>query len=219
MKVKICGVTSVDAAIACARAGADFVGLNFHPRSVRSIDLERGADIVGALPATCLPVGVFVDRTVDEILACAGRIGLRWVQLHGDQAPSDVGPLRTAGFLVIKAFRLGDLDDIARMSADLLRLESDQALPEAVLIDARGSSGQPGGTGRTIPTEVLARLPRFPSRLILAGGLTPENVADRIRALGRGTLWMVDTASGVESAPGVKDLARVRDFLAATRGT
>ena len=217
MKVKICGVTSVEAALACAQAGADFVGLNFYPRSARYIEPDLAREIVAALPDSCTPVGVFVNRAVDEVDDLARGLALRWVQLHGDETPSHVMALRAAGLAVIQAYRIGAPEDLALMSDDLAQLESAHALPEAVLIDARGQPGQPGGTGRTIPSTLLAQLPTVRTRLILAGGLTPENVAERIQILGRPALWMVDTASGAESTPGQKDPARIQAFVAAAR--
>ena len=217
MKVKICGVTSVEAALACARAGAEFVGLNFYPRSVRYIEADLAREIVAALPEACTPVGVFVNRAFEEVDDLARRTGLRWVQLHGDETPSHVVALRAAGLAVIKAYRIGEPADLALMTEELTQLESANGLPEAVLIDARGQPGQPGGTGRTIPSTLLTQLPTLNTRLILAGGLTPENVAERIQTLGRPELWMVDTASGAESEPGQKDPARIQAFVAAAR--
>jgi phosphoribosylanthranilate isomerase len=210
--VKICGLTGVAEALACASAGADWVGLNFHPASPRWIAPALAAEIAAALPSTCTAVGLFVDRPAAEVAATAGRVGLRVVQLHGDEPPEDLvalGHLR-----VVRAFRLGDAVAVDRMAEYLRRASQLGRVPDAVLIDGY-AAGLAGGTGRAIAWDVLDRLPPLPSRLILAGGLTPENVAERVA---RVRPWMVDVASGVESSPGRKDLARVAAFVRAARG-
>jgi phosphoribosylanthranilate isomerase len=216
VRIKICGLTRVDEALACAQAGADWIGLNFHPPSPRSISFEVAREIVGSLKdreRSSGPVGVvglFVNRPPAEVAACADRLGLDSIQLHGDEPPEDLVALgeRT----IIRAFRLGGAADIARMTAYLQRARELGRLPDAVLIDAF-VAGQPGGTGATIAGELLENLPSLP-RLILAGGLTPTNVAERIN-LARP--WMVDVASGVEASPGRKDPAQVRAFILAAR--
>jgi phosphoribosylanthranilate isomerase len=210
IKVKVCGLTRVSDALACAEAGADWIGLNFHPASPRRVDLARAAEIVAALPAPVEAVGLFVDRPPAEVADIAGRLGLRIVQLHGDEPPEDLVLLRH--ITTIRAFRLGDLAAVGRMSSYLDRCRALGRLPDAVLIDAY-VPGQAGGTGHTIAADLLDALPPLP-RLILAGGLTPENVAARI---GRVRPWMVDVAGGVESAPGCKDHARVAAFVRSVR--
>jgi phosphoribosylanthranilate isomerase len=213
VKVKVCGLTSAAEARACVEAGADWIGLNFHPASPRRVDLSRAAEIVAALPAPAEPVGLFVDRPPAEVAEVAARLGLRVVQLHGDEPPADLAAL--AHLFVVRAFRLGDAASVARMSSYLDACRDTGRMPDAVLIDAH-VAGQPGGTGRAIASDLLDLLPTptLP-RLILAGGLTPENVAARVS---RVRPWMVDVASGVESAPGRKDPARVAAFLRAARG-
>ena len=195
-------------ALACAAAGADWIGLNFHPASPRRIAPAVAAEIVAALPATCAVVGLFVDRPPAEVQEVAARIGLRAVQLHGDEPVDDLralGPLR-----VVRAFRLGDLPAVRRMGEYLRRADELGCPPYAVLVDGY-VSGQAGGTGRTIALDLLDHLPPLP-RLVLAGGLTPENIAVRVA---RVRPWMVDVASGVESSPGRKDPARVAAFIQA----
>ena len=211
VRVKVCGVTNVAAALAIARAGADWIGLNFHPGSPRRVDPAIAAAIVAALPPTTRAVALFVDRPPDEVAAVAARIGARIVQLHGDEPPDDL--LALPGLEVVRAFRLADAAAIGRMIAHIDRAAKLGRAPDAVLVDAY-VAGRPGGTGHSIPDDVLGALPRT-SRLILAGGLTPENVADRIA---RVRPWMVDVAGGVESAPGRKDFDRVNAFLRAVRG-
>ncbi|HEV3165093.1 MAG TPA: phosphoribosylanthranilate isomerase [Isosphaeraceae bacterium] len=208
VRIKVCGVTSVADALACASAGTDWIGLNFYPRSPRCIDESLGAAIVEALPATTEAVGLFVNRPPAEVAEIARRVGIRIVQLHGDEPPEDF--LALEGLQVVRAFRLADADSIARMEAYLERAAQLGRVPDAVLVDAF-AAGQPGGTGQTIADDLLDRLPDLP-RLILSGGLTPANVSERIH---RVRPWMVDVASGVESTPGRKDARRVQAFIQA----
>jgi phosphoribosylanthranilate isomerase len=214
--VKVCGLTEVDNALACARAGADWIGLNFHPASPRSISVDRGAQIVSALQGVAEPVGLFVDRPILEVVEVADRIGLRTIQLHGDETPEYLFELRSISasrqLKILRAFRLGDAASVDRMIAHLDRAEELGCAPYGILVDAH-VPGQAGGTGRSIPPEILERLPAHP-RLILAGGLDPSNVAERVAIV---RPWMVDVASGVESSPGVKDLGKVSAFVAAVK--
>jgi phosphoribosylanthranilate isomerase len=211
VRVKVCGITTPGDALECASAGADWIGLNFHPPSPRWIDPGAAAAIVARLPATTQAVGLFVDRAPCEVVAMATRVGVRIVQLHGDEPPEDLPQLE--GLLIVRAFRLSDAASVVRMDAYLERAAYLGRAPDAVLVDTY-VPGVPGGTGRSIPTDILDRLPALP-HLILAGGLTPENVAERVA---RVRPWMVDVAGGVESAPGRKDLDRVIAFIRAVRG-
>ena len=214
-RVKVCGLTTVDDALAAAEAGADWVGLNFHPGSVRRVDVETARAIVEALPPPCEAVGLFVDRPGVEVAALAEWLNLKIVQLHGSEPVEELAYL--AGFRVVKAFRIEDTASLDAMSAYARRAESLAYALHAVLADAH-VPGQHGGTGRTIGDDLLdalaARRSELP-RLILAGGLTPGNVADRVARVGP---WMVDAASGVESAPGRKDRARMAAFVRAASG-
>jgi phosphoribosylanthranilate isomerase len=211
VRIKVCGLTSVSDALACARAGADWIGLNFHPASPRYVEASLAAEIVEALPASTEAVGLFVDRPPREIADLAARLRIGTVQLHGNEPPEDLTLL--PHLRVVRAFRLADEQSVADMM-NYLRMAIDLGRPpDAVLIDAY-VAGQPGGTGQTVDIDLLTMLPPH-ARLILAGGLTPENVADRVAKL---SPWMVDVASGVESAPGRKDLNRVSAFIRAARG-
>jgi phosphoribosylanthranilate isomerase len=210
VRIKICGLTRVDEALACLEAGADWIGLNFHPASPRYLDPGRAAEIVAALPDPSRAVGLFVDRPADEVAATAARLGLVVVQLHGDEPPDD--PLVLSHLQIIRAFRLGNAADVRRMGEYLARAEGLGRAPDAVLVDAY-VPGRAGGTGTAIVDELLPLLPPHP-RLILAGGLTPENVAGCCRAV---RPWMVDVASGVESSPGRKDAEKVRRFIQAVK--
>jgi phosphoribosylanthranilate isomerase len=208
VRVKVCGLRTPGEALAAAEAGADWIGLNFHPPSPRYVDIDTAAAIVAALPSSARAVGLFVDRPPSEVASVASRLGLRIVQLHGAEPAADL--LALAGFTLIRAFRLADASSIDRMLSYLQEAADLGRAPDAVLVDAF-VAGLPGGTGRSIADELLDALPSLP-RLILAGGLTPENVGERVA---RVRPWMVDVAGGVESAPGRKDPARVAAFIRA----
>ncbi len=209
--VKICGLTTPADALAAASAGADWVGLNFHPPSPRFLTPESALAILRILPEHVVPVGLFVNRSATEVAEMAERLGLQVVQLHGDEPPETVAAL--SSLQVVRAFRLRDAASIAAMLAYLQETEKLGHPPEAVLIDAF-VEGVPGGTGRSIADSVLEVLPNLP-RLILAGGLTAENVAERSQKV---RPWMVDVAGGVELSPGRKDPERMRAFVRALKG-
>jgi len=208
--VKICGVTRLDDALACASAGADWIGLNLYPGSPRFVPEAEAALIVAALPPSVCAVGIFVDRSPVEVADVATRLGLTIVQLHGHEPPEDLAELDR--LQVIRAFRLEQADSWVEVNRYLDRAQALGRSPDAVLIDSY-RSGQAGGTGATIADELLDGIPPLP-RLILAGGLNPRNVAARVA---RVRPWMVDVASGVETAPGRKDLALVASFISAAR--
>jgi len=221
LRVKICGVVDLAAANAARRAGADWIGLNFSPPSPRALDPpESAAEIVAALGHERV-VGLFVNRPVPEIAAFAQRVGLRLIQLHGDETPKEAQLLASAGLQVIKAFRIGDAEAIAqaRRWLDQAHALTQGQVPFACLFDAF-VPGRFGGTGATLAASLLEGLrPMMASsalRPILAGGLTPENLAERLE-LCPARPWMVDVAGGVESAPGVKDPTRMAAFVAAAR--
>ncbi len=212
MKIKVCGLTTPADALACVAAGVDTIGLNFHPRSPRFVDIANAIRVVDALRGQSEPVGLFVDVAPASIIETARAVGLEIIQLHGDEPPEVLAEL--AGLRVIKAFRLAGPETLDAITAYLDRAEQLGHPPFAILVDAH-VPGLAGGTGQAIGDELLSRLPTH-SRLILAGGLTPENVADRIgRAQPRP--WMVDVASGVESSPGIKNPERIEAFARAIR--
>jgi phosphoribosylanthranilate isomerase len=206
VRIKVCGLTSPAEASACVTAGVDWIGLNFHPGSPRRVDPARAADIVAALPSPSHAVGLFVDRPPHEVAAVAAQLGLEIVQLHGNEPPADLLPL--SHLKIVRAFRIRDAGSIEAMLDYLRRCEGLGRAPDAILLDAH-VDGLAGGTGQTIAADLLAILPQLPG-LILAGGLTPDNVAERVQ---RVRPWMVDVASSVESAPGRKDLALVAAFV------
>ncbi len=210
IRVKICGLTRVDQAVACAELGVDWIGLNLYPASPRYVEPAQAAAIVAASPPSVCAVGVFVDRPVGDVAELAARLGLGVVQLHGRESPAVVGSLRP--LRVVKAFRLESYAAWARVVDYVAQAATLGCPPEAVLIDSY-VAGKPGGTGHTIAADFLDGRPPL-DHLILAGGLTPDNVAEHVR---RVRPWMVDVASGVESAPGCKDLDKVAAFVRAVK--
>ena len=196
-KIKICGIKTVDDALAAMDAGADLIGFNFYPKSSRYIEVGRCRDIMSVMRkyGHITYVGVFVNASVTEIYATLETLGLSLAQLHGEETPEMMIALAGKAF---KAFRgvPQSLDGFAR----------DQA--PALLIDA-AVKGAYGGTGITADWDRAAKVAkRYP--LLLAGGLTPENVAEAVR---RVSPWGVDVASGVESSPGVKDANKMQAFV------
>ena len=213
--VKVCGVTDATNALACVEAGADFLGLNFHPPSPRSLTLDRAIPLARGLESKVFLVGLFVDRPIPELAAILRQLPqIRIVQLHGSEPVAYLEACRDLPDppQIIRAFRLASTADVAAMVAYLELAADRQASPHAILVDAL-VMGQLGGTGHAIPLELLSELPGHP-RLILAGGLTPTNVADRVQ---RVRPWMADVASGVESSPGWKDPEQVAAFVQAAR--
>jgi len=208
VRIKICGVTKPEDARLAADAGADAVGLNFYPKSPRFVTPTQAAAIVRVLPAFTAPVGVFVEMPMRQICAIAFQLGLRAVQTY-DLAPPDDDPFP---FAHIPAFRVEKASCLEEIRGSVGQARSLGRPPAAVLIDAF-VEGQVGGTGRRAPWELLAGFdPGVP--VILAGGLTPENVAEAIAAV---RPWGVDVASGVESAPGRKDPEKVTRFVKIAR--
>ena len=212
-RIKICGMTNVDDARMAAEAGADAVGLNFFASSRRYVEPQSAGRIAAALPAGVMKVGVFVYHESAEIRRIVDDVGLDCVQLHGDETASLLGEL-PADVKIVRAHRcgaraLGPLVDYLDECRELGRL------PDAVLLDADAGTDF-GGTGRVVDWAVVgqqqAMLAGLP--MILAGGLTPENVAAGIEALRPSG---VDVASGVESAPGRKDARLVARFVAEAR--
>lgn len=199
-RVKICGVTSVQDARICAEAGADALGLNFWERSVRRCDPQIAREIALALAGKVLLVGVFVDATEAEIEDTRTRIGLDCVQLHGDEPASLVGRFLPHAYKAVRVRGADVLADVRRYPG------------EHILLDAY-VPGVPGGTGATFDWRLAEQVARE-RKLTLAGGLTADNVAEAVRAV---RPFCVDTASGVESAPGVKDPEQVRAFVREAR--
>ncbi len=208
-KIKICGVTLPDDAARVAAAGVDYIGLNFWRKSKRYLALERAPLIAGIARSSgsAKIVGVFVNADPDEIVEIAQAVELDAIQLHGDESPEHLAALARATKLPIwKAIPAGVPNDIDHL---------DQWRTEMILLDT--PSAERGGGGRTFDWALAkdARR-RFPHHsIVLAGGLGPDNVATAIAQVAP---FAVDVATGVETAPGVKDAAKVAAFVAAVRG-
>ena len=207
-RIKICGVTLPDDAARVATAGADFIGLNFWPRSKRYLAPERAPMIASVVRSTgsAKLVGVFVDAEVDEIQAIAANVDLDIIQLHGDESPDEVKRISLAVYRPVwKALPV-------KSSRDLQALDVWPA--EALLLDAptpgRGGGGEPFDW--KLAREARERYPRI--NFVLAGGLNPQNVAAAIQTV---EPWAIDVASGVEAAPGVKDATKLEAFISAAR--
>lgn len=211
-QIKICGITNVADALAAVDAGADAVGLNFYSKSSRYIDRAQARTIVEAVGDRACKVGVFVNSPVADVISTADELKLDLIQLHGDEPPSVLRQL--APRKVMKAFRIGE-EGLAPIRAWFETCTRMSLFPERVLIDAY-RPGQYGGTGQTTDWPTAATYVRTPGLppLVLAGGLTPANVAEAIRLVKPAA---VDTAGGVESSPGVKDAAKMRDFILGAR--
>ena len=200
-RVKICGVTNVADALAAAEAGADMIGLMFYEHSPRHVSIATAAEISRVLPPFVLRVGVFVDPQEALVTRAIGDCNLTLLQFHGDE-PSDF--CTQFGLMTVKALRVRDaqsLDQLANFQTD------------AFLLDAHSKSGL-GGTGEKFNWDLAVEAQKFGKPIFLAGGLTPENVADAVKQV---RPFAVDVSSGVESAPGIKDHAKVRAFIEAVR--
>lgn len=216
VRVKICGITNLEDALGATEAGADYLGFIFWPPSKRAVDVETAQAISERLRARerrPLLVGVFVDEEAGAMADVLDNCGLDLAQLSGDEPPSLVGdpssPLYGRSF---KALRPTSLPE-AEAEAEWYVAPERAAGQPSLALDAYHPS-LPGGTGRTTDWEMAARLAQQVPGLMLAGGLTPENVGEAVR---RVRPFAVDVASGVEQAPGKKDQEKVRAFVAGAR--
>lgn len=204
-KVKICGITNSEDAILSSKLGADALGFNFYKKSPRYMLPEKAREIIDDLPAEILKVGVFVNETLEMILEIAQTAKLDAIQLHGDESEEFVDELkRKTSLEIIKAFRVSP--EFA--PEDVLKHEVD-----AVLLDAFSAKDH-GGTGETFDWEVAKRVKNIFPKLYLAGGLSPENVAE---AIFRVEPFAVDACSCLEKTKGKKDLQKLTDFFSAIK--
>lgn len=212
-KVKICGLTTYEDARAAAEAGADLLGFNFYKLGPRYIDPAEARAICDRLRAEqgarCPAlVGIFVNATDSDISRISNHVGLDFVQLSGDESDSLMAELRGMAFKSIQPVNVTmALEDVKYYSR---YFPADERIP-SILLDAYHPSLR-GGTGQEASTEVALAVKAAVPRMMLAGGLTPQNVADRVRAI---QPWGVDVASGVEpeDSPGEKDHGLVKAFI------
>jgi phosphoribosylanthranilate isomerase len=203
VQVKICGITNPEDALFAVEAGADALGFNFYPQSPRYITPLRARSIIEILPQTVLCVGVFVNESLENVTRIANEAGLSGLQFHGDETPeyaSAVDNQPAGRRFLIKALRVGtefNPETAARYETD------------AILLDAFDRRAR-GGTGQRIDWEVARRTRELVPKLFLAGGLGPDNIKEAIQTVAP---YGVDACSALESSPGRKDRARVRDFI------
>jgi phosphoribosylanthranilate isomerase len=202
MRVKVCGITTLEDALSAAGEGVDALGFNFYQESPRYIDPASARSIISRLPPFVAVVGLFVNVSdPGEVARLAGAAGVHTLQLHGEETPEYCG--RLAEWPLIKAFRVDD-----RLNSD----DFERYQVSAFLLDAH-DEGLWGGTGRAFDWT-LAKGIRGRRPIILAGGLKPENVGRAIRTV---QPYAVDVCSGVEASPGRKDAARLREFMSEVR--
>jgi phosphoribosylanthranilate isomerase len=202
--VKICGVTNLEDALAAAEAGASAIGFVFHPKSSRYVEPAVVQQIVGRLPPFVTPVGVFVDEEMKVVRDYMDTCGLRMAQLHGDETATYCRELNRP---VLKAIRLKDRTSFLALSA-----YQGLANVRGFVLDAY-SEGVQGGTGKVIDWKLAGEAAKT-AIVILAGGLTPDNVAQAIRTA---RPYGVDVSTGVEAMPGIKDRLKMQAFIRAAR--
>lgn len=204
--VKICGITRADQAAEIVDAGADALGINLWPKSKRYIPLDEAAIWLPALRDQIVLVAVVVNPSADQLDAILESHLFHAIQLHGDETPADVAALMERDVVVIKALQVRSRESLAAVAA----------FPTPNILLDSYNPGLYGGAGESFPWELaLEAREHYPDkRIILAGGLTPENVR---RAVEQTHPFAVDVASGVETAPGFKDLALVRRFIEEAR--
>jgi phosphoribosylanthranilate isomerase len=200
-RVKICGITNLADAQAAVAAGADALGFNFYEGSPRHVSLKTAAEISKQLPPFAMRAGVFVNAPEEFVTRAIGECSLSLLQFHGDEPPEFCVQF---GLMSMKAFRIRDVKSLK----ELPLFQTDAYLLDAFSPEARG------GTGERFNWALAIEAQKFGKPIFLAGGLTPENVADAVRTV---RPFGVDVSSGVESAPGKKDHAKIRAFIAAAR--
>jgi len=198
VRVKVCGVTSVADATLAVHLGADLIGLNFYPPSPRYLSCDIAKQIRAVIPSHVQCVGVFVNAERRQIAMLIEQLQLDLVQFHGDEQEDALLGLPCKTIKAIRVSQEGELPDVTRIPADYILLDTYK-------------TGRYGGTGETFSWErVVPAIPQREKRLILAGGLTPENVTLAVQTV---RPWAVDVASGVEFAPGRKDQEKMRAFI------
>jgi phosphoribosylanthranilate isomerase len=214
-RIKICGVTRTQDATAAARAGADAIGINFYPKARRSISVERAREILREVPAFVTAVGLFVDQSVREMKTITGAVGISTLQLHGNESPEIVDELREFRVLKVLRSERGKLEvELERWrgairSLDLIHLQG-------LVLETAAAAGI-GGTGVENDWEFLAELSRAGAfvglpPIIVAGGLTPENVGRVVKLIAP---YAVDVSSGVEEKFGEKSAGKMEAFVGA----
>jgi phosphoribosylanthranilate isomerase len=195
-KVKICGITNYEDAVAAMDMGADLLGFNFYPKSPRFIVPQKAMDIISKLPGFMDTAGVFVNASIEQIHETNDVCSLDWVQLHGDEDPDFCRRLLSHNVRTMKAIRVKEQTDIQR---------ADSFFTDAVLLDAFDPEKY-GGTGLTFDWNIIGHIGK---RVFLAGGINPDNAADAMK-LG---VYGIDVCSGIEAEPGRKDHTKMRKLF------
>jgi len=196
VKVKICGITNVEDALAAIEMGADLIGFNFYPQSKRYVTPDQARAIIDKLPTFVDIAGIFVNAAGEHVRAVAKMCSLNWVQIHGDETPEYCEALRWISAKVMKAIRVKDAADIER---------ANDYYTDAILLDAFHPE-EYGGTGQKFDWNLVRRLQ---TRVFLAGGITPENAVEAVEVGAYG----IDICSGIESTPGKKDHEKMQKLF------
>jgi phosphoribosylanthranilate isomerase len=196
-RIKICGITRVEDALAAARLGADAIGLVFYPGSPRAVTPARAREIIDVLPPFVVPVGLFVNADAATVRETVAAAPVQLLQFHGDETP---GYCAGFGLPFMRALRV-------RAGTDLLQYAREFHAARGLLLDA-WVDGVHGGTGAVFDWSLIP--PDLPMPVILSGGLNPDNVEQAVR---RVRPWAVDVSSGVESTKGIKDAAKIEAFI------
>ena len=196
VKVKICGITNVEDALAAIEMGADLIGFNFYPQSKRYVTPDQARAIIDKLPTFVDIAGIFVNAAGEHVRAVAKMCSLNWVQIHGDETPEYCEALRWISAKVMKAIRVKDVADIER---------ANDYYTDAILLDAFHPE-EYGGTGQKFDWNLVRRLQ---TRVFLAGGITPENAVEAVEVGAYG----IDICSGIESTPGKKDHEKMQKLF------
>ena len=208
VKVKICGVTNYDDALLVANLGSDFIVFNFYKESPRKISVKLAKEITLKMPPFVSTVGVFVDELQEEVVKTAKKVGLKYIQLHGSETPEYCKAVsQDTGIPVIKAFRVSDEQSIESMAPYVDSVNY-------FLLDAY-VPGEAGGTGEVFNWDLAVKAGEIGKPIILAGGLTPENVSEAIKKV---MPFGVDVASGVERLQRRKDYDKMSKFIRSSRG-
>jgi phosphoribosylanthranilate isomerase len=210
VRVKICGLRNAQDVAAATQAGARYLGFVFFPKSPRHVEIAQARNLAIEVPPGVAKVALVVNATDAELDAICAAVPLDMMQLHGSESPARVAEIRARfGLPVMKAVGVAE-------TGDLSKIAEYEAVADQILVDAKAPKGAalPGGNGLAFDWRLIAGR-EWAKPWMLAGGLTPENVAEAIRLTGA---RQVDVSSGVESAPGVKDAARIRAFLEAAHG-
>ena len=188
VKVKICGITNYEDAMAAVDMGADLLGFNFYPKSPRYITAEEATEIINKLPGFIDIAGVFVNASFEQIQEVINQCQLNWVQLHGDEDPQFCQQFDSLNIKTMKALRVKDRKDVEK---------ADSFFTDAILLDAYHPEKY-GGTGESFDWSIIGNIHR---RTFLAGGINPDNAAKAIQP----GIYGIDVCSGIESEPGKKD--------------